>query len=61
MVLDDENAYILHETIGRKVPVYRKGHAFVMRASVGLPNKNQKNMKDKAAALGELGSTWQED
>lgn len=48
MVLDDENACILHKATGRKVSLYKTGSVFVMRVDLVPPNEDQMNMEDKA-------------
>lgn len=53
-----ENAYILHKAANRKVPLYKKGKVFVMRANMMPPSATQ---KENIAVLGELGFTRGED
>lgn len=58
IVLDDDNAHILRRATNRKFPLYKKGTMFVTWVSVMPPETTQ---KDKAAVLGVLGFTRQED
>lgn len=62
IVLDDENAYIMHKATGRRVKLHKKGNAFVMKMQLLPPGdeSTQQSAKENRKLLGALGFNRQE-
>lgn len=62
IVLDDDKAYIQHETTGRKIQLHKKGNVFVMGMTIMPPTGEGANDgRDNARVLGDGGFTRQEE